>query len=100
VRAFNRDKPYDRFLLEQVAGDLLPAADEATRREQLIARLSGARPKVLAEVDEKKMEMDILTSRSIPWTIADGATVGVRAATTTSSTPSRRRTTTASPASS
>src|SRR6266446_9208941 len=37
VAAFNRDKPYDRFLVEQLAGDLLPAAGERERHEQLIA---------------------------------------------------------------
>jgi hypothetical protein len=35
--AFNRDKPYDQFLREQVAGDLLPAASQAQRDEQLVA---------------------------------------------------------------
>lgn len=33
IRAFNADKPYDEFLTEQIAGDLLPGASE----EQLIA---------------------------------------------------------------
>lgn len=28
VRAFNNDKPYDRFVTEQVAGDLLPATED------------------------------------------------------------------------
>ena len=37
IAAFNADKPYDRFLREQVAGDLLPAKDAAQRNEQLIA---------------------------------------------------------------
>jgi hypothetical protein len=37
IRAFNDDKPYDRFLREQIAGDLLSAATEAERREQLVA---------------------------------------------------------------
>src|SRR5262249_44216200 len=61
VAAFNRDKPYDRFLVEQLAGDLLPAADEAQRHEQLIATgFLGIGPKVLAEVDEAKMQMDIV----------------------------------------
>lgn len=61
VAAFNSDKPYDRFLVEQLAGDLLPADDEALRRERLIATgflLIG--PKVLAEVDQAKMQMDIV----------------------------------------
>ena len=29
IAAFNRDKPYDQFVREQLAGDLLPAADRA-----------------------------------------------------------------------
>jgi hypothetical protein len=35
--AFNTDKPYDQFLREQIAGDLLPAASPAERDEQVIA---------------------------------------------------------------
>src|SRR5206468_7305784 len=30
IRAFNADKPYDRFILEQLAGDELPDADSQT----------------------------------------------------------------------
>jgi len=37
IRAFNDDKPYDQFLREQVAGDLMPSADEAARRQLIIA---------------------------------------------------------------
>ncbi len=37
IDAFNNDKPYDQFLREQIAGDLLPANSEAQRDEQLIA---------------------------------------------------------------
>lgn len=37
IDAFNRDTPYDQFLREQIAGDLLPAADEETRQRQLVA---------------------------------------------------------------
>jgi hypothetical protein len=37
IDAFNRDKPYDQFLREQIAGDLLPAASPAQRDQQLIA---------------------------------------------------------------
>jgi len=61
VAAFNADKTYDRFLTEQLAGDLLETADEPTRREHLVATgFLVLGPKVLAEVDEKKMEMDIV----------------------------------------
>jgi len=37
IEAFNSDKPYDRFLKEQVAGDLLPYNDETQHAQQLIA---------------------------------------------------------------
>jgi hypothetical protein len=37
VDSFNRDKPYDRFIREQIAGDLLPAASPQERDEQIIA---------------------------------------------------------------
>jgi hypothetical protein len=61
VAAFNKDKPYDQFLLEQLAGDLLPTPDLATRHERLTATgFLALGPKVLAEVDDKKMEMDII----------------------------------------
>jgi hypothetical protein len=62
VRAFNGDKPYDRFVLEQLAGDLEePAADPATRHERLTATgFLSLGPKVLAEPDERKLEMDII----------------------------------------
>ncbi len=44
-----------------MAGDLLPAADDAGRHEQLIATgLLVLGPKVLAEADEAKMQMDIV----------------------------------------
>jgi hypothetical protein len=37
IEAFDGDMPYDRFLIEQVAGDLLPAEDEVQRARQTIA---------------------------------------------------------------
>ncbi|MEQ1860941.1 MAG: PSD1 and planctomycete cytochrome C domain-containing protein [Chthoniobacteraceae bacterium] len=37
VDSLNADKPYDRFIREQLAGDLLPSASDAQRNEQLIA---------------------------------------------------------------
>lgn len=61
VAAFNSDKPFDRFLTEQLAGDLLPAATEAQKHEHLIATgFMSIGPKVLAEVNEAKMKMDIV----------------------------------------
>jgi mono/diheme cytochrome c family protein len=62
IRSLNADKPYDQFLVEQLAGDLLPPTDDAAvRHERLIATgFLSLGPKVLAEVDKTKMEMDIL----------------------------------------
>jgi Protein of unknown function (DUF1553)/Protein of unknown function (DUF1549) len=69
IAAFNNDKPYNQFLMEQVAGDLLasPQPSGSPQRKQgkdfgqLIATgFLSLGPKVLAEPDEKKMEMDIV----------------------------------------
>ncbi len=37
IASFNADKPYDQFVRQQVAGDLLPAKDDQRHAEQLIA---------------------------------------------------------------
>lgn len=37
IDAFNTDIPFDRFITEQIAGDLLPARDDAERARLLIA---------------------------------------------------------------
>jgi uncharacterized small protein (DUF1192 family) len=72
VRSWNHDKSYRRFVLEQLAGDLLvqdasqdasqdAAMDDAQRTDCFIATgFLSLGPKVLAEVDETKMEMDII----------------------------------------
>lgn len=35
IRAFNKDKPFDRFVLELVAGDLLPAGDAEVEADRM-----------------------------------------------------------------
>lgn len=61
VKSFNDDLPFNEFVREQLAGDLLPSGDEATRHRRLIATgFLALGPKVLAEPDERKMEMDIV----------------------------------------
>jgi hypothetical protein len=61
VQSFNSDKPYDQFLVEQIAGDLLPATDDTQKHVHLIATgFLSLGPKVLAEPDKVKMEMDII----------------------------------------
>jgi len=37
IDAFNADRPYDRFILEQLAGDLIPSSDTHEARQQRIA---------------------------------------------------------------
>lgn len=37
IEAFNRDLPYDQFLREQLAGDLLPSKDDAERYRRITA---------------------------------------------------------------
>jgi hypothetical protein len=37
IASFNKDKPYDQFIREQIAGDLLPAADSKHKDELLTA---------------------------------------------------------------
>ncbi len=59
VRAFNDDKPYDQFLIEQLAGDLLP--DVANRHDALAATgFLAIGAKVLAEPDVKKFQYDTI----------------------------------------
>ncbi|RPI85520.1 MAG: DUF1549 domain-containing protein, partial [Planctomycetaceae bacterium] len=62
ITALNKDKPFDLFIHEQLAGDLLPAAgDIDTQLERTVATgflTLGA--KMLAEDDPVKMQMDII----------------------------------------
>jgi len=60
IKSLNNDKPYDQFLKEQIAGDLLPADSDAARLDQLTATgFLTLGPKVLAEPDKQKMLLDI-----------------------------------------
>ncbi|MFQ5730480.1 MAG: DUF1553 domain-containing protein [Planctomycetaceae bacterium] len=61
VAAFNGDKPYDRFVREQLAGDLMPPAKGGDASEGLVATgFLTLGPKMLAEDDPRKMQMDII----------------------------------------
>ena len=94
IRAMNSDKPFDRFLTEQLAGDLLEAKTPEERRELLIATaflLLGAIN--YEEQDKPMLEMDIADEQieAIGRGVL-GQTIGyVPVATITSSIPSRRR---------
>ena len=72
IAAFNADKPYDQFIREQIAGDLLPAKDAAERNEHLIATgFLALGPKGLNEKNRVQFEMDLVdeqidvTSRAV-----------------------------------
>lgn len=63
IEALNKDKPYDRFVQEQVAGDLL--VSETTRDDERMRLLTATGflsvgPKMIACDDGRKMEMDII----------------------------------------
>jgi len=61
IRSLNADKPYDRFVREQIAGDLVAGGTDAERADQLTATgFLVVGPKMLAEDDPMKMRMDIV----------------------------------------
>ena len=60
IAAFNTDKPYDRFIQEQIAGDLLPARGPRQQAEQLIATgLLAIGPKPHNERNFLQFGMDV-----------------------------------------
>lgn len=61
IDAFNADMPYDRFIREQVAGDLLPAETCEERDRQIIATgFLALGPKSLEERDRELFRMDMI----------------------------------------
>ena len=60
IDAFNNDMPYDQFLREQIAGDLLEHDSIEQRNRQLIATgFLMVAPKMLTERNKAKMHLDI-----------------------------------------
>ena len=61
VRAINRDTPFDEFIREQIAGDLLlPAADPVRRDDQLLATgFLNVGVKSLGEQDKDIYDMNV-----------------------------------------
>ncbi len=62
VDAFNRDTPYDQFLIEQLAGDLLPpvADPKLTARRVVATGFLMVGPKALAETDKEQSRLDVV----------------------------------------
>ncbi|MEY3141845.1 MAG: hypothetical protein RLY21_338 [Planctomycetota bacterium] len=78
IQSFNEDKPYDRFLVEQLAGDLMPAATDAERAEQLIAtgylavgtKSHNARGRAQFQMDLADEQIDAVTQGMLGLTVA------------------------------
>lgn len=61
IESFNDDVPYDQFVMEQIAGDLMPFADVHQRRRRLVATgflLLG--PTNYEMQDKEILEMDVV----------------------------------------
>ena len=79
VDSFNADRPYDEFLREQLAGDLLgpgTSAEERNRRLTATGFLMMG-PKMLAEVDTTKLLLDVVDEQlDVTMRTVIGLTVG------------------------
>jgi cephalosporin-C deacetylase-like acetyl esterase len=61
IESVNADMPFDRFIREQIAGDLLPAKDDIQRAQQLVATgFLAIGPKSHIERNKKQFEMDLV----------------------------------------
>jgi Protein of unknown function (DUF1549)/Protein of unknown function (DUF1553)/Planctomycete cytochrome C len=80
IEAFNSDLPYDQFVREQVAGDLLPPTERgaAINRRGIVATgFLALGPKALAQQDKEKMiydvydeQVDVLSKAFLGLTVA------------------------------
>jgi len=61
IESFNKDLPYDQFVREQIAGDLLPAGDggEVNRRGIVATGFLALGAKAVAQQDKQKMLYDV-----------------------------------------
>ncbi len=78
IAAFNEDTPYDQFVREQIAGDLLPSDDPdgVNRRGVVATGFLALGPKALAQRDKDKMlydvydeQMDVVTKAFMGLTV-------------------------------
>ncbi len=78
IAAFNEDTPYDQFVREQIAGDLLPSDDpDGVNRRGIVATgFLALGPKALAQRDKDKMlydvydeQMDVVTKAFMGLTV-------------------------------
>lgn len=60
IQSLNDDKPFDDFIREQIAGDLMPSTDEAQRVERLIATgFLAVGPKEINQSDPRQFAVDL-----------------------------------------
>ncbi len=78
IKSFNTDKPYDQFIREQVAGDLLPSKNGADRNEKLVATgflaigtksLNEKNPEIF-RMDEIDDQIDVTTRAILGTTVS------------------------------
>jgi hypothetical protein len=61
IDSFNQDKPFNQFIMEQVAGDLLPARNDAQRNTQIIATgFLSLGSHDLIELNAQQFRMDVV----------------------------------------
>ena len=61
IESFNQDRPFDHFMQEQIAGDLMPAESIIEKRRQLIGTAFLAIGNTnLEEQDKKQLELDVV----------------------------------------
>lgn len=61
IHSFNVDKPFDRFVREQIAGDLLPADSHEQRSEQIVATgFLVLGPTNYEQQDKQLLQMDVV----------------------------------------
>ncbi len=61
IDSFNADKPYDRFILEQLAGDLLQSKSAAEHNELLVATgFLALGPKAVTTRDPEQFKVDVI----------------------------------------
>ena len=78
IDSFNEDKPYDRFVQEQIAGDLLPVKTDEQWSENLVATgFLALGPKTLAEQNGRQFRLDLIDEQV---DVASRAVLGVSVA--------------------
>jgi hypothetical protein len=75
IKSFNEDKPYNRFIKEQIAGDLMVSDDPKQETENLVATgFLAMGPKSLNQKDKRIFTMDIVDEQI---DVATRATLGL-----------------------